>query len=319
MTAFATLAQLVAPLSLDVFLGDYYDRQPVHLPGAPERSRGLLTQDRLAHLLRDGDKASGTVISFPSPVEGATEDPVGAYLDGGYPVILNAPRGASPEIDRICSDLGRALQAHVWPNVYATGTAGAPLNIHFDLHDVLVVQCEGEKEWRISSLRADRPLDVPEMRGTFDDAVEAMREQALASVAMTFTVKPGDVVYIPRGQFHMATTPSGRSLHVTFAIRALCGYDLAQALSRLALSDPRLRDYLPDLDQGSLSEQTHDRLAEFKDRLKALLDGPNLAQALAEVRADLMARSNGNRKAPAETKSGNQNSIRNSPSNGRMK
>jgi hypothetical protein len=91
----------------------------------------------------------------------------------------------------------------------------------------------------------------------------------------------------------MATTPSGRSLHVTFAIRPLCGYDLAQALCRLALADPRLRDYLPDLYQGSVSEQTHDRLAEFKDRLKELLDGPNLAQALAAVRADLIARSNG--------------------------
>jgi ribosomal protein L16 Arg81 hydroxylase len=229
-----------------------------------------------------------------------TEDPVAAYaayMDAGYPVILNAPRGASPEIDRTCTDLGRALQAHVWPNVYATGTAGAPLNIHFDLHDVLVVQCEGEKEWRISSLRADRPLDVPEMRGTFEDAVEAMREQALASTAMTFTVKPGDAVYIPRGQFHMATTPSGRSLHVTFAIRSLCGYDLAQALCRLALADPRLRDYLPDLDQGAVNEQTQARLAEFKDRLKELLDGPNLAQALAAVRADLMAQSNGHRES----------------------
>ena len=312
MTAFTTLAQLVEPLSLDVFLGEYYDRRPVHLPGSPERSRGLLTHDRLTRLLRDGDQASGSVISFPLPVEGATEDPVAAYaayFDAGYPVILNAPHGASREIDRICTDLGAALQAHVWPNVYATGTAGAPFNIHFDLHDVLVVQCEGEKEWQISSLRADRPLDVPEMRGTFEDAVEAMREQALASVAMTFTVKPGDVVYIPRGQFHMATTPSGRSLHVTFAIRPLCGYDLAQALCRLALADPRLRDYLPDLDQGPVSDQTHDRLAEFKDRLKELLDGPNLTQALAAVRADLMAQSNGNREAQAETKSANPNSI----------
>ncbi len=295
MTAFATLAKLVEPLSLDEFLGEYYDRRPVHLPGSPERSRSLLTHERIASLLRDGDEASGSVISFPLSTEGAAEDPVAAYtayIDAGYPVILNSPRGASSEIDRICTDLGRELQAHVWPNVYATGTAGAPLNIHFDLHDVLVVQVEGEKDWRISSLRADRPLDVPEMRPTAEVAIEAMREKALASVAMTFTVKPGDVVYIPRGQFHMATTPRGRSLHVTFAMRPLSGYDLAQALCRLALSDPKLRDYLPNLDQGSVNEQTHHRLAEFKDRLKELLDGPNLAQALAEVRADLIARSN---------------------------
>ena len=288
-----TLARLVEPLSLDVFLGEYFDRRPVHLPGPPERSRGLLTQDRVARLLRDAGDVR--VTSFPVAVEG--EDPVAAYLDAGYPVILNAARNASPEIERICKDLGAALQAHVWPNVYATGTAGAPLNIHFDLHDVLIVQCEGEKDWQISSLRADRPLDVPEMQGAFDNAIEAMREQALASVDMTFTVKPGDVVYIPRGQFHMATTPVGRSLHVTFAIRPLSGYDLVQALSRLALSDAGSRGYLPNLDQDYSGEQT---LAEFKDRLKELLDSPDMDHALADVRADLIALSNGHQADPVE-------------------
>lgn len=304
MDTFATLARLVEPLSLDEFLGEYFDRRPVHLPGPPERARGLLTQDRVAGLLRHGDRTGANVTVFPVPVEAASGDPVAAYMDAGYPVILNSARGASPAIDGICKDLGKALQAHVWPNVYATGTAGAPLNIHFDLHDVLVAQCEGEKEWRISSLRADRPLDVPEMRGTFDHVIETMREQALASVDMTFTVKPGDVVYIPRGQFHMATTPSGRSLHVTFAIRPLSGYDVAQALCRLSLSDPGLRDYLPDLDHATAGEQTPARLAEFRDRLKALLDGPDLGRALAEVRADLIARSNGNRDGQAEQSRG---------------
>ncbi len=301
MTRFATLARLVEPLSLDAFLGEYYDRRLVHLPGTPERSRGLLTHDRVAHLLRSGDGAGANVTRFPVPVVGADSDPVAAYMDAGYPVILNSARGASPEIDRICKELGAALQAHVWPNVYATGTAGAPLNIHFDLHDVLVVQCEGEKEWQISSLRADRPLDVPEMQGAFDHAIETMREKALASIDMKFTVKPGDVVYIPRGQFHMATTPRGRSLHVTFAIRPLSGYDLAQALCRLTLSDPRSRAYLPNLDPDYASEKTQSRLIEFKDLLKELIDSPNMDQVLAEVRADLISPSNRDRPASVET------------------
>jgi hypothetical protein len=243
-------------------------------------------------LLRQSEQAREHVFSFPFAV-GDDEDPVAAYLDAGYPIIWNAARGITPEIDRVCADLGTALQAHVWPNVYATGTAGAPLSMHFDPHEVLVVQCEGEKEWRISSLRANRPLDVDEMRSTCNQAVEATREQALANISMTFTVKPGDVIYIPRGRFHVATTPRGRSLHVTFAIRQLAGYDLAVALGRLALADPLLRDYLPLPLTDSDGTRAQVCLAEFKGRLKELLDGPNFDQTLAAVRAELIARSNG--------------------------
>lgn len=300
MNTFDTLATLVAPLSLDEFLGDYYDQRPVQLPGEAARVRDLLTHERLSALLRQSDQAGARVISFPFSAGAASEDPVGDYMDAGYPVILNAARGATPEIDRICADLGAALQAHVWPNVYATGTAGAPLSMHFDLHDVLVVQCEGEKEWRISSLRANRPLDVEAMRATCNAAVEEAREQALASISMTFTVKPGDVVYIPRGQFHVATTPRGRSLHVTFAIRQLAGYDIAQALCGLALTDPHLRDYLPNPYADPDGTRAQACLAEFKGRLKELLDGPNFDQALAAVRADLIARSNHNGDAPGQ-------------------
>lgn len=298
MTEFDTLARLIAPLSLDEFLGDYYDRRPVHLPGDAARARDLLTRESLERLLRHGGQ-HGPVFSFPSSFEGATDDPVAAYLDAGYPIVINAARGASREIQRICTDLGVALQANVWPNVYATGTAGAPLNMHFDAHDVLVVQCEGEKEWRISSLRADRPVDVPEMQAAVNEAIAATREQAFARVSMTFTVKPGDVIYIPRGQFHVATTPRGRSLHITFAIRQLCGYDLARALCRLALSDPRLRDYLPLPTADTDGTRAPAWLAELKGHLKELLDGPNFDQALAAVRAELIARSNGDGDSPA--------------------
>jgi ribosomal protein L16 Arg81 hydroxylase len=293
---FATLARLVAPLGVDEFLRDYYDQQPVHLPGEATHDRGLLSHEQLSLLLQQSEQAREHVFSFPFSVRDE-DDPVAAYLDAGYPIIWNAARGVTPEIDCVCADLGATLQAHVWPNVYATGTAGAPLSMHFDPHEVLVVQCEGEKEWRISSLRANRPLDVNEMRPTVGAAVEAARTQALANISMTFTVKPGDVVYIPRGQFHVATTPRGRSLHVTFAIRQLAGYDLAQALARLALSDARLRDYLPLPLADHDGTRAQVGLAEFKGRLKELLDGPNFDQTLAAVRAELIARSNGKGKA----------------------
>ncbi|MCB9957961.1 MAG: hypothetical protein H6843_05015 [Rhodospirillaceae bacterium] len=49
-----TCAELVAPLDRQTFLGEYYDRRPVHLTGAPDRVRDLLSWSRLADLLAIG-------------------------------------------------------------------------------------------------------------------------------------------------------------------------------------------------------------------------------------------------------------------------
>ncbi len=41
-----------------------------------------------------------------------------------------------------------------------------PLQPHFDAHDVLAIQCEGEKEWTVSKVRLNCPLDVPALKPT---------------------------------------------------------------------------------------------------------------------------------------------------------
>jgi lysine-specific demethylase/histidyl-hydroxylase NO66 len=152
-----------------------------------------------------------------------------------------------------------------------------------------------EKDWRVSRLRANAPVEVEDFVPTALRAVEETREAAMAAIETTCTVQPGDIAYIPRGQFHAATTPRGRSLHVTFAIRPLCGYDLARALARLALFDPEVRRYPPEL-RGEATGAAESGFVEgLRARLRQLADDPRLEQVLAELRAELVARSRGGR------------------------
>ena len=126
------------------------------------------------------------------------------YLDAGFPLVWNGARRASPAVAATCAGLAAAFGARVWANVYATGPAATPLDVHFDPHEVLAVQCAGTKTWRISSVRADRPLDVAEMDRSVAEALTAGRAAAASSVLLACTAEPGDVVYVPRGQFHQA-------------------------------------------------------------------------------------------------------------------
>jgi ribosomal protein L16 Arg81 hydroxylase len=207
------------------------------------------------------------------------------------PILWNAARGATPALDRLTHDLAQALGAHVWANVYATGTAGAALDFHFDPHEVLVLQCEGVKEWRVSEVGADRPLDLPAFASAVARELESRRAEARERIEMTFTVEPGDVVYIPRGRFHAARTLTGRSLHVTFGIAPLSGVDFLDVLARAALEDALFRDCLPPRPADPDGRVAVAHLARFRARVLELASSDELIRRLEALIAERIGRS----------------------------
>jgi ribosomal protein L16 Arg81 hydroxylase len=189
--------------------------------------------------------------------------------------------------------LSRALGAHVWPNVYATGASGTPLDFHFDLHEVFALQCEGCKEWRVSKLRIDRPLDHPALAARVRQTLADRRAEAMAETLLTFTAEPGDLLYLPRGQFHNARTASGRSLHVTFGIAPLSGIDVVETLVELALEDAEFRDWLPVRPEDATGALRRAHVARLAARLAdAMADEALLARLDARL-ARRIARSAG--------------------------
>ena len=108
---------------------------------------------------------------------------------------------------------------------------------------------------------------------------------------MTFTVEPGDVVYVPRGQVHNARTPAGRSLHVTFGITPLSGFDVLGALADLALAEPLFRDFLPVRPRDRGGAARREQVARLRERLAALAGSDALERRLDALLAERIARS----------------------------
>lgn len=292
------LDALLAPLGLAAFFDRHYEREPAHVrpPAAP--ARPLLTEAELLDALLAQPTPPEGLMAFPEHLDpdlgiaALLADPacLRAYVDAGHPLVWNRARRVSPAVDALTAALSEAFGAHVWPNVYATGEAGTPFAMHFDCHEVLAFHCEGAKTWQISEVRVDRPLDAVEMEPAIAAALRARHDEACARPLLEFAVAPGDVVYIPRGQFHNASTPRGRSLHVTFGIRQLTGFDLVKILATTALGEPLFREYLPAAAADPGGERAEAWLREIVARIRDLAEGDALAADLRAARAHLVRR-----------------------------
>jgi hypothetical protein len=103
---------------------------------------------------------------------------------------------------------------------------------HYDVHDVFVLQVEGEKRWRVHEPVHEAPLrDQP-----WTDHRAAVEAAAQTPAVIDTVLRPGDCLYLPRGYLHAATALGGVSTHLTFGVHTWTRHHLAGELARAALA-----------------------------------------------------------------------------------
>ncbi|NSC25729.1 cupin [Streptomyces albus subsp. chlorinus] len=141
---------------------------------------------------------------------------LGGFLREGATLILDQLNTFDPTMEVACQALQWWARERVQVNVYLTTNEASGFPLHWDDHDVVIVQLAGEKEWEVRG--TSRP--APMYRDA--DPNTAPSEEGVWSGVM----KPGDVMHIPRGFWHQATrngSGSGFSLHATFGITKRTG------------------------------------------------------------------------------------------------
>ncbi|MET7609666.1 cupin domain-containing protein [Streptomyces seoulensis] len=141
---------------------------------------------------------------------------LGRLLDEGATLILDQANVFDPTTEVACRALQWWSHERVQVNAYLTTNDAAGFPLHWDDHDVVIVQLAGEKEWEVRG--TSRP--VPMYRDA--DPNSTPTEEIVWSGVM----RTGDVMHIPRGHWHQATrtgSGSGKSLHVTFGITKRTG------------------------------------------------------------------------------------------------
>jgi len=202
----------------------------------------------------------------------AAVDPrkVKALIGLGASLVANHVQRLCPEIAAVSRILQREFAAGSGANAYCSFKRVQAFNTHFDLHDVFAFQAEGEKLWRVYEARAENPT-VPVPPG---DEAERWLVDSRGKVLFEAPMRPGDILYLPRGQYHDAITGAEASLHVTYWVKPATGLSLFKLLEVAAASDGEFRAFLPDAgDQRALKET----LARLARRLDDLIKSPSFA------------------------------------------
>jgi bifunctional lysine-specific demethylase and histidyl-hydroxylase MINA len=135
-------------------------------------------------------------------------------------------------LSRPLDELARALEMLLLQPVTASAfwsRGGMRAPVHYDDHDLLVVQLRGTKRWYVSS----GPSDLNNTWQRIPESAPALGPHH------TVDVKPGDLMYLPRGTYHSVDSDSG-SLHVSIGFTPLT---LREAVIAAL-------DHLSDLDRG---------------------------------------------------------------------
>jgi JmjC domain len=170
------------------------------------------------------------------------------------------------------------LESRVQANLYCSSSARQAFPSHFDTHDVYALHVEGEKLWRIYEGRLDDPVEHPSFKGQ----PAAFHEKARGRVAAEILLKPGDVLYIPRGTYHDAIARTDGTVHVAFGAVAVIGLDLISQLFERAVGEPVFRRDFPRRHAPG-GEAAFDRhLDDLATALSRLASDPRMR---ADVRA----------------------------------
>ncbi len=174
-----------------------------------------------------------------------------AEWERGATIVLQGLHLSRPELGAFCRALERALGHPAQVNAYYTPRSAQGLPVHHDTHDVFVLQVSGEKRWLVYEPRLELPLrnqkyspDLGEPGPTVHDLV----------------LRPGDMLYLPRGWLHEALTSDSDSLHLTVGVNVVTWLDAFKAALEECGDEVGFRRSIETGDADGLVEQLRSRL-----------------------------------------------------------
>jgi ribosomal protein L16 Arg81 hydroxylase len=273
----SSLEDLLAPLTVGEFRVALRERAFFFRRGEANRFANLLDWATLRHVVEDGIFPAADVrIMRASKLLSAL-----VYLDGkkvnaeklatlmrnGASLITQPINAYVPALQALCEDIRRRVADYVWAGAVAQTGGGGALTIHYDPEDLIILQLEGTKRWRIFSptvtypVAGAKPLGLPSENLVLDEVL-----------------KPGDLMFLPAGFWHVCENGPDLSLHGVIFFRASTGLLAANSLFDKLKEDIAFRAPLTRFEtaqERAVHEQT------LKTRLIAQIEAMSFDELLA--------------------------------------
>ena len=301
MSVVTTFRQLVSPGSPEEFFHGIWEQRAVHVPGTGAKFEPIfswaefnrllnmskLWSDRTMKIILDGQNLDlaeyGRISQTREGHQAIMPDPeqVLLLLRRGATVVLDLIETLSPGVAAVSAALQTATGGVAVCNAYCSWRAHQGLMAHFDNTDVFALHIEGSKIWRIYEGRADNAIDAEGHNyATFPPQHHA---RAKGNLLDEIEMKPGDLLYLPRGQYHEALASSDASLHLSFGIGQPTGIDVITRLLRSLPDESLFRKHLPHFDRP----QAHrEHLRAIADRIHDILSQSDLSDQIRDWQRD---------------------------------
>ena len=286
------LRRLVHPVDPETFKEEYWEKRPLVVQrGDPEYYRGLLSLGDVDHILsasgirppeirvlQEGKETPFSKLRTPGLTGDArgTLEALYAEYRRGCTIVLQFLHERWIPLMHLCRSLAAEFSASFQVNVYLTPAHGKGLGTHYDTHDVFVLQTAGSKHWRIYESPIRLPLKGQPFDGQAMPAGRLLQEVDLES---------GDLVYVPRGYPHDATSGDATSLHLTVGVNTTTWAAVVlRAVEGVIERDVRFRESLPlgFARDESLRQRAEARLAELLASLTFQIEPAPLVQEAVE-------------------------------------
>ena len=244
-----SLAELTAPIPAAEFLSRYWTKEAVWLRQPSRTFDAYFDWAALDVLLNTGD------LTFPDTLVSREDGPIAAseFTRAGSDTLVDPTamlrlfrdgasfsiRGADsywPGLKPIIAGLYDTFFETVHTNIYCSPANTVGFRCHYDLHEVLILQVEGQKTWRVFHPTTPFPVDAWRLEDSPDTT---------SAPYLDVTLSKGDVLYVPRGHWHYAVAKDSLSLHVTVGISPRKGSAFLDWLTPELLAHPVWRMNAP--------------------------------------------------------------------------
>ena len=293
-----SLDALLAPMSVAEFLSDYRGRKPLHIKGAADKFADVMSWDSLSDLINqtsiwssaslqlvmDGERVPPA--EYCAPTVGRDNanilmpdtDRVRGWLQKGASLLLNDIDQLTPGLKSAATTLEQGLGGKVQGNLYCSWKAHPGFGSHYDTHEVFAVHIAGEKTWRIYEC----PTPDVIRHARFLIADDAFHDRNKGRLTAEVTLRPGDLLYIPRGWYHDALAKSEATIHVAFGLTCPIGLDLFSMLFERAVADEAFRAVVPRSESaGDGTAAVAGHLAGLGDRIARFTRDPAMVEQFA--------------------------------------
>lgn len=290
---------LIQPISPDVFFSQYWEQKPLHISrNNPDYYSDLFSVKDIDTLIQHSKPKYPRVQLGKTNKRGFSLE----FLEGmgtisvqdyGVPslqrlydayaqddtLIVNRLEEYWEPLAHFCRGLEQYFSCLSNASLFLTPKNAQGFLPHFDPCDMLVLQVEGSKIWRIYN-------SAPELTSPEDNLSYILRE--LPDPDREIHLEAGDLLYIPRGCVHEVLTVDEPSLHLAINIAVFTWADLiVKALTSVGKQSSAL-DFQKALPVGFLNQ--NQPTPSLQSQLTKLLECLS-QQANAETAVSQLARS----------------------------